>query len=65
MKFEVIVPNKIKKRILKLENPEKKRIFEKLEDLSKNYKLGKHLSSINLWSLRTGDYRILYRFVLG
>ena len=61
MKFEVIIPDKIKKIILKLEKSDRKRIFEKLEDLSDNYELGKHLSDINLWSLRIGDYRILYQ----
>ena len=61
MKFEVVVPDKIKKRILKLEKADRERIFEKLDELSHNYELGKHLSSINLWSLRAGDYRILYQ----
>ena len=61
MKYEVIIPDKIKKRILKLEKSDKDRIYEKLEDLSDNYELGKHLTSINLWSLRIGKYRVLYQ----
>jgi len=61
MKYEVIIPDKIKKRILKLEKSEKDRIYEKLEDLSDNYELGKHLTSINLWSLRIGKYRVIYQ----
>jgi mRNA interferase RelE/StbE len=65
MKFEVIIPNKIKKRILKLEKADRKRVFEKLDELSGNYELGKHLSSVNLWSLRAGDYRILYQVDKG
>lgn len=65
MKFEVVIPNKIKKRILKLEKSDRKRVFEKLEELSDNYALGKHLSSINLWSLRIGSYRILYQVDKG
>ena len=61
MKYEVIIPDKIKKRILKLEKSDKDRIYEKLEELSDNYELGKHLTSINLWSLRIGKYRVLYQ----
>lgn len=65
MKFEIVLPDKIKKKILKLEKAEKRRIFEKLRELSENYDLGKHLSSINLWSLRVGSYRILYQVDKG
>ncbi len=61
MKYEVIIPDKIKKRILKLEKSDKDRIYEKLEELSDNYELGKHLTSINLWSLRIGKFRVLYQ----
>jgi len=61
MKYEVIIPDKIKKKILKLEEADRNRVYEKLEDLSENCELGKHLTSINLWSLRIGDYRVLYQ----
>ena len=61
MRYEVIIPDKIKKRILKLEKSDKDRIYEKLEELSDNYELGKHLTSINLWSLRIGKYGVLYQ----
>lgn len=61
MKYEVIIPDKIKKKILKLEKEDVNRIYEKLEELSDNYEIGKHLTSINLWSLRIGNYRVLYQ----
>ena len=50
MKYEVIIPDKIKKKILKLEKEDVNRIYEKLEELSDNYEIGKHLTSISFWS---------------
>ena len=61
MKFEVIIPSKIKKKILKLEGSIRQRVYDKLKELEDGYELGKHLSSINLWSLRIGDHRVIYQ----
>ena len=61
MLFQVIIPDKIKKIILKLSHENRKRIKEKLLCLEINPELGKHLSGLPYWSLRIGKYRIIYQ----
>ena len=60
MRYEVIIPLRIQRAILKLDKKIKDRILNKLLELEENPQLGKHLIGIPYWSLRIGKYRIIY-----
>jgi mRNA-degrading endonuclease RelE of RelBE toxin-antitoxin system len=56
----VKVNKKAVKEFKKLSNSIKSQIKKKLNDLSDSQCTGKHLRYCNFWSLRVGDYRIIY-----
>ena len=60
MTYEVLVPEKIERKIKKLDKFNQDRVISKLNDLEENPELGKPLHHTILWSLRVGKYRIIY-----
>ena len=61
MIYELDLPLKIRKKILKLDKISRQRIFAGLKELSVNPEIGKHLIGINYWSFRIGKNRIIYQ----
>ena len=59
--YILLFDKQFKKDINKIEKKEKDRILKKIFELKKYPELGKHLIGIDLWSLRIGKYRILYK----
>tara|TARA_B100000315_G_C14191384_1_gene413511 strand:- start:211 stop:468 length:258 start_codon:yes stop_codon:yes gene_type:complete len=59
--YILLFDKQFKKDIDKIEKKEKDRILKKIFELKEYPELGKHLIGIDLWSLRIGKYRILYR----
>ena len=60
MTYEVLIPEKIERKIKKLDKVNQDRVISKLDDLEENLELGKSLRHTRLWSLRVGKYRITY-----
>ena len=61
MGFAVLLHPKAAKEVDKLERQIKDRIIARLKDLrDKPDTLGKILKSSGFWSLRIGDYRVIY-----
>lgn len=60
MNYNVIIPEKIERKIKKLDKVNQNRVISKLSDLEENPELGKPLHHTRLWSLRIGKYRIIY-----
>jgi len=60
MTYEVLVPEKIERKIKKLDKVNQNRVISKLTDLEENPELGKPLHHTRLWSMRVGKYRIIY-----
>lgn len=61
MGFAVLLHPKAAKELDKLERQIKDRIIARLKDLrDKPDTLGKILKPIGFWSLRIGDYRVIY-----
>ena len=61
MSFAVLLHPKAAKELDKLERQIKERMIARLEDLrDKPDTLGKILKSSGFWSLRIGDYRVIY-----
>jgi mRNA interferase RelE/StbE len=59
--FAVLLHPKAAKNLKKIGEPTESRIKEKLLELKDNpEKAGKPLKYSNFWSLRVGDYRVIY-----
>lgn len=61
--YQLLFDKDFKKFFSKLNKKEKQRILEKLKELKIYPELGKHLIGIDLWSLRVGKFRILYKII--
>jgi len=60
MGYKIAVHPKASEFIRKLDNATKERIKQKLKELEQQPELGKHLKHNKFWSLRIGDYRVIY-----
>jgi len=59
--YTLLFDKEFKKDISKLDNLTRDRILRKVFELEKIPELGKHLIGIDIWSLRVGKYRVLYK----
>jgi mRNA-degrading endonuclease RelE of RelBE toxin-antitoxin system len=61
--YQVVVAHSAAKDLRRLERPEQRAILASLDGLGSNPRSGKPLVGelAGIWSLRRGDYRILYR----
>lgn len=60
MSYNVLLHPKAKISLDNLDQEVRKRIRKKLEELKEYPKRGNHLRYSAFWSLRAGDYRIIY-----
>ncbi|MBX5320906.1 MAG: type II toxin-antitoxin system RelE/ParE family toxin [Candidatus Bathyarchaeota archaeon] len=61
MTFTVLLHPKAARELEKIEDTIKARIVERLRDLKDNpERVGKLLKHSNFWSIRVGDYRVIY-----
>lgn len=60
MNFAVLLHPKAAKALKSLEKSLKSRIIRRLKELENHPKAGKRLKYSNFWSLRVGDYRVIY-----
>ena len=61
MTFTVVLHPKAAKSLEKIENSTRLRIIEKLRELrNRPERVGKRLKYSDFWSLRVGDYRVIY-----
>ena len=60
MSYSVLLHPKANTFLDKLDQDMKKRIRKKLEELQQYPERGNHLRYSEYWSLRVGDYRIIY-----
>lgn len=67
MKCSIEFSAEAEKFLKKLDNSVKKRLVNKIEELSNNPRLGKPLISnfVGFWSLRVGKYRVIYQIDQG
>ena len=61
MIYELIFDREFKKDLSKLDKEMRDRILKKVFKLEKYPELGKHLIGTDIWSLRIGKYRVLYK----
>lgn len=61
MKFVLIFDEVFKHDINKLNRIDKQRVLKKVFELENFPELGKHLIGIDLWSLRVGKFRVIYK----
>jgi len=61
MIYELIFDKEFKKDLLKFDREVRNRILKKVFELEKYPELGKHLIGVDIWSLRIGKYRVLYK----
>ena len=63
MKYKIIVSEKLEKKLIKISNKISKKIMIKIEDLSNNPRPNdvKKLKGKNLYRIRQGQYRIVYK----
>ncbi len=59
--YELLFDREFKKDLAKLDKPIRDKILNKVFQLEKFPELGKHLIGIDIWSLRIGKYRVLYK----
>ena len=59
--YKLLFDKQFKKDLAKLDKPIRDRILKKVFELEKIPELGKHLIGMDLWSLRIGKYRVLYK----
>ncbi len=59
--YELIFDREFKNSLEKLDKFTRQRILNKVFKLEKFPELGKHLIGIDIWSLRIGKYRVLYK----
>lgn len=60
MSFTVLLNPKAAKELEKVDCEIRARIVERLKELKDNQEIGRILRYSNFWSLRVGDYRIIY-----
>ena len=61
MAFAVLLHPKAAKVLRKIEKPVRSRIIKKLGELGdRSERIGKPLRYTDFWSLRVGDYRVIY-----
>lgn len=63
MNYKIFLHPKAAKFLEKLDTSKRQRIKGKIKELKKNPELGKHLRYSPFWSLRIGDYRVIYEIV--
>jgi mRNA interferase RelE/StbE len=61
MIYELIFDKGFKKDLSKLDKEMRDRILRKVFTLEEYPELGKHLIGMDIWSLRIGKYRVLYK----
>ena len=59
--YKLLFDKQFKKDLSKLEKSIRDRILKKVFELEIFPELGKHLIGIDLWSLRVGKYRVIYK----
>lgn len=59
--YRILFDKKFKRDISKFDKQIRDRILDKVFELEESPELGKHLIGIDLWSLRIGKYRVLYK----
>ncbi len=60
MTFKVLLHPKTAKSLRKLDKEVQGRIKDRIKDLKELPEREKHLRYSNFWSLRVGDYRVIY-----
>ncbi len=62
MSYQIWIPKTVQKQLQKIQDPNKKRILERLQQLQNNPRFGNAIKMKNSpgYRLRVGDYRILY-----
>lgn len=66
MVFTVVLHPKAAKALKKIENSVRLRIIERLRELrNRPERVGKRLKYSDFWSLRVGDYRVIYEIDKG
>lgn len=61
MIYELIFDKEFKRDLLRFDREVRNRILKKIFELEKYPELGKHLIGVDIWSLRIGKYRVLYK----
>ena len=61
MIYDLVFDKEFKADLSNLDKEMRKRILKKVFELEKYPELGKHLIGIDIWSLRIGKYRVLYK----
>lgn len=59
--YQLLFDKQFKKDLSKLDKSERERILKRVLQLENMPELGKHLIGIDIWSLRIGKYRVLYK----
>ena len=59
--YELIFDKEFKKSLDKLDNSQRRRVLDKVLQLETFPELGKHLLGVDIWSLRIGKFRVLYK----
>jgi len=59
--YELVFDKQFKRDLNKLDKSVRDRILKKVFELERFPELGKRLIGIDLWSLRIGKYRVLYK----
>ncbi len=59
----LLFDKEFKKDLDKLDTNLRDRVLKKIRELKKYPELGKHLVGMDLWSLRIGKYRVLYKII--
>jgi len=59
--LRLLFDKQFKKDLEKLDKHPRERILSKVYELENKPELGKHLIGIDLWSLRIGNYRVIYK----
>jgi len=60
MKFQVFLHPKANDFLEKLDEDTKKRLLNKIKELEGNKHKGRQLTHLDCFSLRVGDYRVIY-----
>ena len=60
MSFKILLHPKAKEFLEKVDNESKRRFKNKIKELTHHPNKGKRLKYSNFWSLRIGDYRVIY-----
>lgn len=60
MSFKILLHPKAKEFLEKVDEKSKRRFKNKIKELMSHADKGKRLKYSNFWSLRVGDYRVIY-----